>query len=66
MSKKYNNLQVSFPNSDIFGSSLMAECLGFQAFIAVARVQSLVGELRSCKLHSAAKKNKKRKKRKKQ
>ena len=30
--------------------------LGFQAFTAMARVQSPVGELRPCKLHGMAKK----------
>ena len=34
----------------------MARWLAFRAFTAMARVQSLVGELRSHKLHSAAKK----------
>ena len=42
------------------GSSLVAWWLGFQAFTAVARVQSLVGELRSCKPHGAAKKKRTR------
>ena len=31
------------------GTSQVAQCLGFQAFTAVAQVQSLVGELRSYK-----------------
>ena len=39
----------------------MAYWLGFQAFTAVAQVQSLVGELRSHKLCSSAKKKKKKK-----
>ena len=34
----------------------MVQWLGFQAFTATARVESLVGELRSCKLHSVAQK----------
>lgn len=37
------------------GISLVVKRLGFQAFIAMAWVQSPVGELRSCKLHGAAK-----------
>ena len=37
----------------------MAEWLGFQAFTARAQVQSLVGELRFCKLYSTAGKKKK-------
>ena len=32
----------------------MVSCLGFCAFAAVGRIQSLDGELRSRKLHSAA------------
>ena len=39
----------------------MAEWLGFQAFTARAQVQSLVGELRFCKLYSTAEKKKKKK-----
>ena len=39
--------------------------LGHGAFTAVAKVQSLVGELRPCKLHGATKINKNSKKQKK-
>ena len=39
-----------------WGSSLVAWWLGFWAFTAMARVQSLVGELRSHKPCGAAKK----------
>ena len=38
----------------------MVQWLGLGAFTAVAGVQSLVGELRSCKPHGVAKKIKKR------
>ena len=38
----------------------MAKWLGFQALTARAQVQSLVGELRFCKLYSTAEKKKKR------
>ena len=41
----------------ILGNSLMAQWLGLSAFIAGARVQSLVGEIRSCKYHMARPKN---------
>ena len=37
----------------------MVQWLELSTFTAMARVQSLVGELRSCKLHGAAKKKKK-------
>ena len=40
----------------IIGSSLVVQWLGFWAFIAVARVQSLVGELRFHKPCGTAKK----------
>ena len=43
----------------IVGSSLVASWLGFQAFAAVAWVQFLVGELRSCKPDGVAKEKKK-------
>ena len=39
------------------GNSLVVQWLGLRAFTAVAQVQSLVGELRSHKPCSAAKKN---------
>ena len=39
----------------------MAYWLGFQAFIAMDQVQSLTGELRSCKLCKTAKINLKNK-----
>ena len=39
----------------------MVQWLGLGAFTAMAQVQSLVRELRSCKLHSVAKKKKKKK-----
>ena len=45
----------------VLGSSLVAYWLEFGTFTAVARVQSLVGELRSCKLRDVAKIKKKRK-----
>ena len=38
------------------GNSLAVQWLGLGAFTAVAQVQSLVGELRSCKPHGVAKK----------
>ena len=38
------------------GNSLEVQDLGHSAFTALVRVQSLVGELRSCKLCSVAKK----------
>ena len=41
------------------GSSLAVQWLGLRAFTAVARVQSLVRELRSRKPHSTARKVKK-------
>lgn len=34
-------------------NSLMVQWLGLRAFIAMAWIQSLVGELRSCKPHGA-------------
>ena len=40
------------------GSSLVAQWLAFQASATVARVQSLVRELRSCKLRGTAPKKK--------
>ena len=40
-------------------NSLGVRWLGLSALTAVAQVQALVGELRFCKLHSAAKKRKK-------
>ena len=52
---------VSCLKNYIEGSSLVVQWLGFGAFTAVARVQSLVRELRSCKQHSAAKKKKTKK-----
>ena len=42
--------------------SLAVQWLGLGAFTAVAQVQSLVGELRSCKLHGMARPKKKKKK----
>ena len=42
-----------------FGSSLVVQWLGLSAFTAVARVQSLVGQLRSHKPSGEAKKKKK-------
>ena len=41
------------------GNSLAVQWLGLRAFIARAQVQSLVRELRSCKLRGVAKKKKK-------
>ena len=43
----------------------MVQWLGLGTFTAAAWVQSLVGELKSCKLHGVAKKKKKEKKNKK-
>ena len=40
----------------VLGNSLVVQWLGLHAFTAVARVQSLFGELRSHKLRSAVKK----------
>ena len=44
--------------ADSAGSFLVVQWLGFRAFTAVAWVQSLVRELRSHKVHDAAKTNK--------
>ena len=49
-----------FKHAVFEGSSLVAKWLGFQAFTAVAQVQFLVGELRSCKPCGVAKKKKKK------
>ena len=38
------------------GNSLVVQWLGLSALTAGAQVQSLLGELRSCKPHSAGKK----------
>ena len=38
-----------------FGNSLAAQWLGLSTFTAMAWAQSLVGELRSCKLQGTAK-----------
>ena len=43
-------------NHNESGNSLVVQWLGLSAFIAMAWVQSLFGELRSHKLHAAAKK----------
>ena len=43
------------------GNSLVVQWLGLCAFTARAQVRSLVGELRSRKLHGAAEKKKKKK-----
>ena len=43
------------------GTSLAIQWLGPQTFTAKGRVQSLVGELRACKLHSITKKTKQNK-----
>ena len=43
----------------IFRNSLAVQWLRIGTFTAVAWVQSLVGELRSCKLHNSAKNNNK-------
>ena len=40
------------------GNSLVVQWLGLSTFTAGAQVQSLVGELRSCKPHGVAKKKK--------
>ena len=45
-----------------WGSSLAGQWLGLGAFTAGTQVQSLVRELRSCKMCSVAKKEKKKKK----
>ena len=44
----------------VAGNSLSVQWLGLSAFTAVAQVQSLVRELRSCKLCGVAKKKKKK------
>ena len=44
---------------ETYGTSLVAQWLGLHAVTAVAQVQSLVRELKSCKLYSAEKKKKK-------
>ena len=54
--KKFNYFKFIFQNCDLekrnTGNSLVAWWLGFQDFIAMACIQSLVGELRLYKLHS--------------
>ena len=50
---------------NILGSSLAVQCLGLHAFTAMARIQSLARELRSCKLHGVVKKKEKKKQEKK-
>ena len=47
-------------NNHYFGSSIVAWWLGFHFLIAMAWVQALVRELRSCKLQGLARKKKKR------
>ena len=42
-------------------TSLAVQCLGLGAFTAVAQVQFLARELRSCKLHGSAKRTKQNK-----
>ena len=44
---------------ETYGTSLVAQWLGLHAVTAVAQVQSLVRELKSCKLYSAEKKKRK-------
>ena len=44
----------------VFGNSLAVQWLGLRALSAGARVQSLVGELKSYKLQGVAKKKKER------
>ena len=57
---KWNLFQVftadSVFKSQSMGNSLAVQWLGLGAFTAGAQVQSLLGELRSCKPRSAAKK----------
>ena len=43
---------------ETYGTSLVAQWLGLHAVTAVAQVQSLVRELRYCKLHCAPKNKK--------
>ena len=57
MSKSTEELLQNSP----LGNSLEVQWLGLGALTAVAQVQSLVGELRSCKPHGVAKKNPKTK-----
>ena len=45
-------------NPEVLGKSLAIQWLGLEAFTAGAQVQSLVRELRSCKLQGAVKYNK--------
>ena len=52
MSKSTEELLQNSP----LGNSLEVQWLGLGALTAVAQVQSLVGELRSCKPHGVAKK----------
>ena len=47
---------TTFKRMTIAKSSLVAQRLGFQAFTAVAWVQSLVRVMRCCKPHVTAKK----------
>ena len=51
--------QLYLNETTILVNSLGVKWLGLSAFTAVAQVQSLVGELRSHKPHSTAKKKKK-------
>ena len=44
-------------NKSHWGNSLVVQWLGLSAFTAVAQVQSLVRELKFCKLRCTAKKN---------
>ena len=44
-----------FQDQSFFGSSLVAYWLGFWTFTTMAWVQSLVVQLRSCKLSSVVK-----------
>ena len=53
LGKLYLNKPISEKN--VVGSSLAVQWLRLGTFTAVAQIQSLVEELRSCKLHGGAK-----------
>ena len=62
LSRNQNSLEEAKKN-ERGGNSLAVQWLGLGAFTSVAWVQSLVGEVRSCKPRGTAKKKKKKKER---
>ena len=61
MSGIINKRENNQTKKEVSGHSLAVQWLGLCAFSAVVKVQSLVGELQSCKLHGLTKKKKKKK-----